>query len=175
HKTYGLEHFWNGSHSRTEKGLEISALAWLDITDNCAYCLSVEQTPPADKTTDTEATRIDVSLAQLTRVVSAHRLRHLRYVITDGYYSKQTFIAGVRALGLEKIGKLAIDANLRYLYQGAKRSGAERPTIYDDKVHWDNLAHFEKVETDDDDIVLYHQVLNYVQCQCNLRVVLVGG
>ena len=43
-KTYGLDHFWHGSHSRTEKGLEISALAWLDITGNCAYCLSVEQT-----------------------------------------------------------------------------------------------------------------------------------
>src|SRR5256886_307712 len=95
--TSGLDRLWNGSHSRAEKGLEISTLAWLDITDHCAYCLSVEQPPPADKTTDTEATRIDISLAQLTRVVSAHRLRHLRYVITDGYYSKQQFTAGVRA------------------------------------------------------------------------------
>ena len=172
-KTYGLDRFWNGSHSRTEKGLEISALAWLDITDNCAYCLSVEQTPPADKPPDTETTRIDVYLEQLTRVVSAHRLRHLRYVITDGYYSKQKFTAGVRALGLEQIGKLRIDANLRYLYQGPKRPGPGRPKTYDGKVHWDNLSHFEKVATDDDDIVLYHQVLNHVQCQCTLRVVLV--
>ena len=37
--TYGLDRFWNGSHSRAEKGLELSTLAWLDITDNCAYCL----------------------------------------------------------------------------------------------------------------------------------------
>ncbi len=85
-KTYGLDRFWNGSHSRTEKGLEISTLAWLDITDNCAYCLSVEQTPPADKTPDAEATRIDVYLEQLTRVVSAHRsapppLRHHRWLL----------------------------------------------------------------------------------------------
>src|SRR5438874_12502451 len=96
-KTYGLDRFWNGSHSRTEKGLEISALAWLDITDNCAYCLSAEQTPPVDKTTDSEATRIDAYLAQLARVVSAHHLSHLRYVITDGYYSKQKFLGGVRS------------------------------------------------------------------------------
>ena len=33
-KTSGLDRFWNGSHRRTEKGLEISALAWLDITEN---------------------------------------------------------------------------------------------------------------------------------------------
>ena len=44
--TSGLDRLWNGSHSRAEKGLEISTLAWLDITDTCAYSLSVEQTPP---------------------------------------------------------------------------------------------------------------------------------
>src|SRR5678816_3365883 len=161
--TYGLDRFWNGSHSRTEKGLEISALAWLDITDNCAYCLSAEQTPPADKTTNSEATRIDVYLKQVARVVSEHQLSHLRYVITDGYYSKQKFLRGVRALGLEQIGKLRLDANLRYLYQGPKRPGPGRPQTYDGKVHWDHLSRLEKVETEDADIVLYHQVLNHVQ------------
>ncbi len=172
-QTDGLDRFWNGSHSRTETGLEISALAWLAITDNCAYCLSAEQTPPVDKTPDSEATRIDVYLAQLARVVSAHHLRHLRYVITDGYYSHQKFLGGVRALGLEQIGKRRLDAHLRSLYQGPKRPGPGRPQTYDGKVHWDNLSRFEQVETDDDDIVLYHQVLNHVQFQGNLRVVVV--
>ena len=172
-KTYGLDRFWNGSHSRTEKGLELSALAWLDITDNCAYCLSVEQTPSTGEATDPETTRIDIYLEQLTRVVSEHHLSHLRYVITDGYYSKQKFLGGVRALGLDQIGKLRIDANLRSLYQGSQRPGPGRPKTYDGKVNWDDLSRFETVETDDDDIVLYHQVLNHVQCQCNLCVVLV--
>ena len=172
-KTYGLDRFWNGSHSRTEKGLEISVLAWLDITNNCAYGLSVEQTPSTGEATEPETTRIDVYLDQLTPVVSEHHLRHLRYVITDGYYSKQKFLGGVRALGLEQIGKLRIDANLRYLYQGPKRPGPGRPKTYDGKVNWEHLSRFEKVETEDDDIVLYHQVLNHVQFQCNLSIVLV--
>jgi hypothetical protein len=42
----GLDRFWIGSHSHTEQGLDISALAWLDLTDNCAYCLRVAQPPP---------------------------------------------------------------------------------------------------------------------------------
>ena len=172
-QTYGLDRFWHGSHRRTEKGLEISALAWLDITDNRAYCLSAEQTPPADKTTDAEVTRIEVYLAQLARVVSEQHLRHLRSVITDGYYSKQKFLRGVCALGLEQIGKLCLDANLRALSQGPQRPGPGRPTTYDGKVHWDNLSRFEKVETEDACIVLYPQVLNHVQFQRNLRVVLV--
>lgn len=82
--TYGLDRFWNGSHSRTEQGLEISVLAWLDISANCAYCLSVEQTPPTGKATDQDDTRIDVYLDQLTRVVSEQELGALRYVVTDG-------------------------------------------------------------------------------------------
>jgi hypothetical protein len=170
-KTSGLAHFWNGSHSRAEKGLEISALAWLDITDNCAYGLSVDQTPPTDKTSDAEPPRIDVSLDQLTRVVSEHHLSHLRYVITDGYDSKQKFIEGVRARGLAQIGTLRLDANLRYLYHGPHRPGPGRPKTYDGKVTWGQPQRFAKVETADEAIVLYHQVLNHVQFRCNLRVV----
>lgn len=171
--TYGLDRFWNGSHSRAEKGLEISTLAWLDLTDHCAYSLSVEQTPPSATTSAPEATRMDVYFDQLRRVVKAHDLRFLRYVVTDGAYSKQKFVTGVRSLGLHQIGKLRADANLRYLSQGPKRPGPGRQKIYDGKVTWSDLARFERLETEDKHIVLYHQVLNHVQLQCNLQVVVV--
>jgi hypothetical protein len=171
--TYGLDRFWNGSHSRAEKGLEISTLAWLDITGNCAYCLSVEQTPPSAETADPEATRMDISLDQLRRVVTAHDLRFLRSVVTDGAYSKQKFVAGVRALKLHQIGKLRADANLRYLYQGPKHPGPGRQNTYDGKVNWSALSRFERLDTEDEHIVLSHQVLNHVQLQCNLQGVVV--
>jgi DDE superfamily endonuclease len=171
--TYGLARFWNGTHSRTEKGLEISALGWLDVTDNCAYVLSVEQTPPTGHAAAQEATRIDIYLDQVTRVVQQHALYSLRYVVTDGYYSKQKFLTGVRSLGLHQIGKLRRDANLRYLYNGPPRSGPGRPKQYDGKVHWADLARFEQVASGDDGIVLYTQVVNHVQFKCNVRVVVV--
>jgi hypothetical protein len=171
--TYGLDRFWNGSHSRAEKGLEISTLAWLDITDNCAYCLSVEQTPPSAETADPETTRMDVYLDQLSRVVTTHDLRFLRYVVTDGAYSKQKFVAGVRALELHQIGKLRADAHLRYLYQGPKRPGPGRQKTYDGKVNWSDLSRFERLETEDEHIVLSHQVLNHVQLKRDLQVVVV--
>ena len=172
-QTYGLDRFWNGSHSRTEKGLEISALAWLDITGNCAYCLSVEQTPPTSEGPEQETSRIDIYLDQLTRVVRQQALAHLRYVVTDGYYSKQKFLGGVRALGLHQIGKLRADANLRYLYRGPRRSGPGRPKTYDGKVRWTDLSRFEPCTTEDVHIVRYQQVVHHVQFQRNLRVVLV--
>ena len=171
--TYGLERFWNSRQRRSEKGLEVSAIAWLDITDNCAYGLSVEQTPPSDKTSEPQGTRIDAYLDQLQRVVCGHHLGHLRYVIADGYYSKRKFLDGLRALGLHQIGKLRRDANLRYLYPGPRRPGPGRPKAYDGKVHWDDLSRFERVQSEDDDVVLYHQVLNHVHLRRNLLVVLV--
>ena len=172
-QTYGLDRFWHGSHSRTEKGLEISALAWLDITDNCASCLSVEQTPPSGKGPEQERSRMDISLDQLTRVVRQQALTPLRYVVTDGYDSKQKFLGGVRALGLHQIGKLRADANLRYLYQGPRRPGPGRPNTYDGKVSWTNLSRFEPHATEDAHIMLYQQGVYHIQVQCKLRVVLV--
>src|SRR5881296_878371 len=171
--TYGLDRFWNGSHSRAEKGLEISTLAWLDITDNCAYCLSVEQTPPSAETADPETTRMDVYLDQLSRVVTTHDLRFLRYVVTDGADSKQKFVAGVRALDLHQIGKLRADAPLRYLSQGPKRPGPGRQKTYDGKVNWSDLSRFERLDTEDEPIVLSHQVLNHVQLKRDLQGVVV--
>jgi hypothetical protein len=44
-QTYGLDWFYNGSASRTQKGLEISVIAVVDVTNHRAYSLSVQQTP----------------------------------------------------------------------------------------------------------------------------------
>jgi hypothetical protein len=34
--TYGLDMFWNGAHSRAEKGWEIATRAWIDVPHNSA-------------------------------------------------------------------------------------------------------------------------------------------
>lgn len=44
-QTYGLDWFYNGSANRTQKGLEISVIAVVDVTRHRAYSLSVQQTP----------------------------------------------------------------------------------------------------------------------------------
>ena len=110
---------------------------------------------------------------QLRRVVKAHDLRFLRYVVTDGAYSKQQFVAGVRRLALHQIGKLRADANLRSRSQGPKHPGPGRHKTYDGKVNGSDLARFERLDTEDEHIVLDHQVLNHVQLKRNLQVVVV--
>jgi hypothetical protein len=43
--TYGLDWFYNGSANRTQKGLEISLIAVIDVETRQGYSLSVQQTP----------------------------------------------------------------------------------------------------------------------------------
>ena len=43
--SYGLDWFYNGSASRSEKGLEISVIAVIDVANHRGYTLSAVQTP----------------------------------------------------------------------------------------------------------------------------------
>lgn len=128
--TYGLDYFHNGKAGRSERGLEISMIAVIDVDTGIGYTLSVQQTPVIEKTS--ERTRVDAYLEHLCATVEAlpGAVRHL---VGDGFYSKRKWVDGVMNSGLEAIGKLRHDANLRYLYHGSqKQKGARRK--YDGKV-----------------------------------------
>jgi DDE superfamily endonuclease len=170
--TYGLDMFWNGAHSRAEQGLEIATLAWIEVTPNRAYTLSVEQTSPAPQS-GTEETRIETDVAHIARVVTTQPLQALKYLAVDGYFSKKKFVDGVCALDLHVIGKLRRDANLRRLYSGPRGASPGRPKIYDGKVDVSHLAHFEQLDAGDADITLHSQVVNHPQLKRNLHLVVV--
>ncbi|HIG54816.1 MAG TPA: hypothetical protein EYQ18_12730 [Candidatus Handelsmanbacteria bacterium] len=52
--TFGRDHFWNGSKSRAEKGLELSTLAVVDLQHRQGLTLSARQTRPSTEETSTE-------------------------------------------------------------------------------------------------------------------------
>ncbi|MEO6726811.1 MAG: transposase, partial [Blastocatellia bacterium] len=66
-KTYGLDRFYNGCAGRPERGLEISALAVVDVTQKGVYLAAVSQTPASLelKKEQADATRLDNAVAQL--------------------------------------------------------------------------------------------------------------
>ena len=109
--TYGIEYFYNGSASRAEKGLEISVIAIVDVDSKQGYALSVQQTPPAQP--ESKKTRIDWYLEQLA-ATKPYLPKLVQHVVSDGFYSKIKWVDGVVALGLDAIGKLRCDADMRY-------------------------------------------------------------
>ena len=129
--TYGIDYFHNGKAGRSERGLEISMIAVVDVDTGIGYALSVQQTPVIEKTS--EYTRVDAYLDHLRSTITAFPAA-VRHVVADGFYSKRKWVDGVASSGLDAIGKLRCDANLKYLYDGPqKQKGA--PRKYDGKVN----------------------------------------
>jgi hypothetical protein len=74
--SYGLDWFYNGSQSRTQKGLEISLIAVIDVVAHRGYSLSVHQTPGRLATgsgkTANQSQRITEAMVEQTRQMLEH-------------------------------------------------------------------------------------------------------
>lgn len=173
--TYGLDAFWNGAHSRSERGLEVSLLALIEPETKRALALSAQQTEARvpdkaepDKASVT-ASRTAQYLAHLQ--LDAPQLpERVRYVVADGYYAKQAFIDGVRALDRHMIGKLRCDANLRHLYTGARTGKPGRPRLYAGKVNLDDPEQLTYVAELDPGVHLYTGVVNHKHFKRSIRL-----
>ena len=163
--TEELGKFYNGVTGKAEKGLEISTLAIVCITENTAYNLSTRQTPAAAQ--DGES-RVDCYLDHLKQDRPALPPQ-VRYLAADGCYSKKKYIDGVAALDLYQIGKLRHDANLRWLYRGEQKPCGRRRR-YDGKVRFDDLSRFEAAG-EPDGLQIYTAVVCSAHFKRDLRVV----
>ncbi len=170
--TYGLDHFWNGTAAKAERGLEVSLISLVDVEQNQSFALSAEQTPPppAKQTTKRE-TRIDFYLAHLHRTAPCFPAT-VKYGVMDGFYAKQKFVAGVLKLGYHVVSKLRADAHLLYFYTGAQKPRGRRRK-FDGKIEFNDLSRFDNLPTDDAHITLYTLVVWSVSLQRSVRVVVV--
>ncbi len=183
--TYGLDKFWNGCAHRNERGLELSAIAVLDVARRTAYPLSAHQTTPRSNslresaaesaTSQTkaqpEATRIDFYLQHLTASLPFFPAQ-VRYGVFDGAFAKRKFVAGCRALDLHLISLLRVDANLRYLYTGAQHKRGRRK-VYAGKVNFADLSRFDCAGEVAPHVTRYTAVVNSVSLKRNIRICLV--
>ena len=165
-KTYGLGKFYNSKQSKAEKGLEISTLAVIDVDYNTAYHVSTRQTPPQAK--NAEETRVHEYLRHFKD--DCHALpKDVRYLVTDAYYSKQTFTHGVLECGYHQIGKLRCDANLRYLFTG-QQNPKGRHKRYDGKLIIGDISRLDFVD-ELNGVKLHTAIVNCVNLKRTIRVV----
>lgn len=163
--TEGLGKFYHGSRGKAEKGLEISTLAVVNVTENTAYNLSTRQTPATMKN---DESRVDFYLEHLKQDRESLAAQ-IRYLVADGFYAKKKYLDGVAELNLYQIGKLRHDANLRWLYQGEQKPRG-RKRLYDGKVKFDDLNRLDQVE-DFEGFQVYTAVVNRERFKRNLRIV----
>jgi hypothetical protein len=175
-KTFGLDKFWNGSHSRSEKGLETSIISIVDREQNASLALSAAQTPPHLATTErhpAKPTRIDFYLRHFLATL-AYFPATIEYLLVDGFYAKFKFVDGVCRHALHLISRLRRDAHLKYLYSGEQKPrGAKRK--FDGKVVFTDLSRFEKqvVKVGNQSVELFSAKLWSVSLKRPVKLVLV--
>ena len=178
-KTWGIEYYWNGSASRTEKGLEHNLLSLVDVTTNVGYPLIVEQTPPKEEIKELLGkkeieksdgpTRVDFYLSIVVKAQSYIK-KYTNLLAVDGFFTKKKFIDGVVDSGLHIVGKLRCDANLKVLYDGPQKKGRGRPKIFAGKCKIEDLNGFELVEALPDNEKLYVGTFYHASLERKIKV-----
>ncbi len=138
--TEGLGMFYHGGTGSAERGLELSLTSVIHLKSNTAYTLN------ACQILDQEGkTRVDLYAEQTVSIAPLLLKQGIRYLASDAYYTKKKYVSPVTEAGLEIVGKLRTDADLRWLYTG-EQSGRGRPKQYDGKVDFDkDIDRFESV------------------------------
>jgi len=175
--TIGIASFWNGSAGRAEKGLEASLFCVVDVDSKAAYAISAAQTLDPDKNqaengnAGDEETRIDVYLEHIVRDYK-HLPPEVRHMGVDAFFTKSKFVHGtIKRTGLHVVGKMRIDANLRFLFAG-QQSGKGRPKRFDGKFSVDDLSRLhDEGNTKNGKAKLYSCILYSVSLEMDLKIV----
>jgi Transposase DDE domain len=166
-KTFGLDHFYNGSHGRSERGLEISLLAVVDTVTKEAYAFHAQQTYA--KSLNPSLTRTDYYLLHLEQA-RPYLPQRLKYLAVDSAYATAPFINGAVALQLDVISKLRQNANLRYLFEGEQK-GRGAPRKYDGKVDFKDFSRFTWVKQIETGVELYTLLVWHSTLKRTIRLV----
>ena len=146
-KTPGLDWFWSGCAGAIKHGLEILGLSIVDADAKDAVFLKAEQTftskvrgrkPNCTKGMEDPDSLTGWYLRMLSRM-SKQLLSICKLIVADAYFSKESFVAGVKELGFNIISRFRDDVNLKYLYRGPKARKRGRPQKFAGKVDLKNL------------------------------------
>ena len=167
--TSGLGMFWSGALGKAARGLELSTVAIADVASNTAYGLESRLTDGRDSA----LSRTEQYSQQVKDVKTDLDLLKVRYIVTDGYYSKHSFASAMQEMDLFQVGKLRQDASLYWRYEG-EYSGRGRPRKYDGAAKTQGeLKRWQYVEHLDDGSKLYEGIVWSTAVKEFVKVVIV--
>jgi DDE superfamily endonuclease len=149
--TYGLDWFYNGSQSRTQKGLEISVIAVIDVEAHRGYSLSVQQTPPRLASCKTKAQSGCQSIAWTTIEQARQMLEQLPNPATTQAAGDEATVEPTR-----------IDAYLQHLQNTA-------PYLPTSLKYWVVDGFYSKRKFVDGVVALNLQVISKLRSDADMR------
>ena len=184
-KTPGIDWFWSGCASAMKRGLEILGISIVDADTKDAIFLKAEQTftdkkrgrkPKCTEGMDNPDSLTGWYLRMLSRNCR-QLLSVCKLIVADAYFSKESFVTGVKFLGFDLVSRFRDDVNLKYLYTGPKAHKRGRPQKFAGKIDLKNLdmSVFTEDYTVDGKLVykMYSAIVWAVSLGREVRVVIV--
>lgn len=172
-KTAHVGRFWSGKDQAVKPGIEIGAIAVVDVQNGTALSLESVQTPIIPKTETGENLVDHYAKVILERLPVIESLR-IKYMAVDAFFSKKRFIGAITSKSpLEIVGRLRNDANLRYQFTGKQKTGRGRKRKYADKIDVENIDR-RKIRfffDDTDDVQIFSGIVYSVSFQQMIRIV----
>jgi hypothetical protein len=172
-KTAHVGRFWSGKDQAVKPGIEIGAIAVVDVKNGTALSLEAVQTPKIFKN-ETGENMVDHYAKVILDTLPVIQSLHIKHMAVDAFFSKNRFIDAITSQSkLEIVGRLRNDANLRYQFTGKQNTGRGRKRKYADKVNVKNIDRrrirfcFEQAE----DVEIFSGIVYSVSLERLIRIV----
>lgn len=174
-KTPHIDKFWSGVLGKTTKGLELGALAIVDIEKQTAFHLEAIQTPNQETLKAKGQTLVE-HYRELILERSSRLMNLADYLVVDAYFSKENFVNPIAKTGLNVISKLRKDANLKYLYHGKQKGGRGAPRKFSKKIDLNKLdKRVFKAKYQDKSCIIYEAIVWSVSLKRKIKLAYISS
>jgi hypothetical protein len=156
--TPGIAKFWDSKLGKAVPSLELSCCTLIDLEYRQAIPVHARQTPSVLPAGESRVDHYVGHVQDVLGTLPAYLRAQVQCVVGDAYYSKKTFVDGVTRAGKAFVGKLRVDANLKYKYTGPRTGKPGRPQQFAGKVDWKDYSEWDLVSSNEQQIV-YSSVL----------------
>jgi hypothetical protein len=167
-KTPGVGWYWSGCAGQAKWGLEIGALAAIDLDNHTAFHLEAVQTLIEDK----QATSLTDWYVNVIKGRKETLCSISKYLVADAWFSKKPFVEQIIEMDMHLVSRLRDDADLKYLYRRSSTGKKGRPRKYAGKIDIVNIDtdYFELIEQNKQSTV-YSAIVYSKALKRNIRLV----
>jgi DDE superfamily endonuclease len=168
--TPGIARFWDSKLGKAVPSLELSCCTLIDLEYRQPIPVHARQTPSVLPDGESRVDHYVGHVQDVLGTLPACLRAQVECVVGDAYYAKKTFVDGVTHAGLAFVGKLRVDANLKYKYTGPRTGKRGRPKKFAGKVDWKDFSKWASVSSDEEQ-TMYSSVLYAPALKRFVRVV----
>jgi DDE superfamily endonuclease len=147
--TPGIAKFWDSKLGKAVPSLELSCCTLIDLECRQPIPVHARQTPSALPDGESRVDHYRGHVQDVLGTLPASVRTQVECVVGDAYYSKKSFVDGVTNAGKAFVGKLRVDANLKYKYIGSRTGKPGRPKKFDGKVDWKEFSKWDLISSGD--------------------------